>query len=204
MPERFVLNSLLNFKYVSASAAAKSLQSCSNLCDPIDGSPLGSAIPGILQARTLEWVAISFSSAWKWSRSVVSDPQHPHGLQPSRLLCPWDFPGKSTGVGCHCLLRLSMLSRPYSSFSNINLPVHKTLEKFKKWQAEHSWEDTTQEMCLAEASGFTTIKACVMGVWEMEERQRHTGWLQFVKNSSPSPSLENNPQAPRQSRPLKE
>ena len=61
-------------------------------------------VPGILQARTLEWVAISFSNAWKWSRSVVSDSQQPHGLQPTRLLRPWDFPGKSTGVGCHCLL----------------------------------------------------------------------------------------------------
>ena len=48
---------------VTAAAAAKSLQSCLTLCDPIDGSPSGSAIPGILQARTLEWVAISFSSA---------------------------------------------------------------------------------------------------------------------------------------------
>ena len=46
-----------------AAAAAKSLQSCPTLCDPIDGSPAGSAIPGILQARTLEWVAISFSNA---------------------------------------------------------------------------------------------------------------------------------------------
>ena len=45
------------------------------------------------------------SEKWKWSRSVVSDPQWPHGLQPSRLLYPWDFPGRSTGVGCHCLLR---------------------------------------------------------------------------------------------------
>ena len=45
------------------------------------------------------------SEKWKWSRSVVSDPQRPHGLQPTRLLCPWDFPGKTTGVGCHCLLR---------------------------------------------------------------------------------------------------
>ena len=89
-------------------AAAKSLQSCPTLCDPIDGSPPGSPVPGILQARTLEWVAISFSNAWKWkwkwSRSVVSDPQRPHGLQPTRFLHPWDFPGKSTGVGCHCLL----------------------------------------------------------------------------------------------------
>ena len=49
-----------------AAAAAKSLQSCLTLCNPIDGSPQGSSVPGILQARTLEWVAISFSKAWKW------------------------------------------------------------------------------------------------------------------------------------------
>ena len=54
------------------AAAAKSLQSCLTLCDPIDGSPPGSAVPGILQARTLEWVAISFSSAWKWQVKVKS------------------------------------------------------------------------------------------------------------------------------------
>ena len=53
-------------------ATAKSLQSCPTLCDPIDGSPPGSAIPGILQARTLEWVAISFSNAWKWKVKVKS------------------------------------------------------------------------------------------------------------------------------------
>ena len=51
--------------YGYAAAAAKSLQSCPTLCDPIDGSPPGPAVPGILQARTLEWVAISFSNAWK-------------------------------------------------------------------------------------------------------------------------------------------
>ena len=50
----------------AAAAAAKSLQSCLTLCDPIDGSLPGSPVPGILQARTLEWVAISFSNAWKW------------------------------------------------------------------------------------------------------------------------------------------
>ena len=137
------------------AAAAKSLQSCPTLCDPIDGSPPGSPVPGILQARTLEWAAISFSNAWKWkwSRSVVTDSNdfmdyslpgssipgilqartlewvdisfsnvrkwkskwshlvvfdssRPHGLQPTRLLRPWDLPGKSTGVGCHCLLHL--------------------------------------------------------------------------------------------------
>ena len=52
--------------------AAKLLQSCPTLCDPIDGSPSGSPVPGILQARTLEWVAISFSNAWKWKVKVKS------------------------------------------------------------------------------------------------------------------------------------
>ena len=55
-----------------AAAAAKSLQSCLTLCNPIDGSPPGSPIPGILQARTLEWAAISFSNAWKWKVKVKS------------------------------------------------------------------------------------------------------------------------------------
>ena len=55
-----------------AAAAAKSLQSCLTLCDSIDGSPPGSPVPGILQARTLEWVAISFSNAWKWKVKVKS------------------------------------------------------------------------------------------------------------------------------------
>jgi len=89
-------------KHSSAVAAAKSLQSCPTLHDPIDGSPPGSPVPGILHAKTLEWVAISFSNSWKWkvkwSHSVVSNSQRPLGLQPTRLFCPWDFPGKSTGV----------------------------------------------------------------------------------------------------------
>ena len=65
-----------------AAAAAKSLQSCLTLCEPIDGSPPGSPIPGILQARILELVAISFSDSWKWkwSHSVMSDSYRPHGL----------------------------------------------------------------------------------------------------------------------------
>ena len=134
---------------------ANSLQSCPTLCDPVDGSLPASPVPGILEARTLEWVAISFSSAWKWkvkvkslsrvqllesiiteiknslqgfsstfrltkgsvnmkisqfssvqfSHSVVSDSVRPCRRQPTRLLHPWDFPGKNTGVGCHFLLQ---------------------------------------------------------------------------------------------------
>jgi len=67
----------------SAAAAAKSIQLCPTLCDPIDGSPPGSPVPGILQARTLEWVAISSSNAWKWKEKVKS-------LSRVRLLVtPW-------------------------------------------------------------------------------------------------------------------
>ena len=59
---------------ITAAAAAKSLQSCPTLCDPIDGSPPGFPVPGILQARALEWVAISFSNVWKWKVKVKSAP----------------------------------------------------------------------------------------------------------------------------------
>ena len=65
-------DSSLDLYCTAAAAAAKSLQSCLTLCDPIDGSPPGSAVPGILQVRTLEWVAISFSNAWKWKVKVKS------------------------------------------------------------------------------------------------------------------------------------
>ena len=105
--------------YPLTAAAAKSLQSCPTLCDPRDSSPPGFPVPGILQARTLEWVAISFSNAWKWK--VKS-------LNRSRLLAtPWtaayqaplsmDFPGNSTGVGYHCLLQ-------YPLTATLNFPHH--------------------------------------------------------------------------------
>ena len=82
------------------AAAAKLLQSCPTLCNPRDGSPPGSPAPGILQARTLEWVAISFSNAWKWkvkvkplSRVRLSDPMDcslpgssVHGIFQARVL----------------------------------------------------------------------------------------------------------------------
>ena len=69
------------------------------------------APPSLGFSRQEHWSGLPFpslmheSGKWKWSRSVVSDSSRPHGLQPTRLLHPWDFPGKSTGVGCHCLLQ---------------------------------------------------------------------------------------------------
>ena len=96
------------------TAAAKSLQSCPTLCDPIDASPPGTPVPGILQARTLEWVAIPFSNAWKWKVKVKS-------------LSPWTekksmgFSRQSTGVGCHCLLQNDRLGRTYFDLSKIRM-----------------------------------------------------------------------------------
>ena len=74
-----------------AAAAAKSLQSCPTLCDLIDSSPPGSPVPGILQARTLEWVPISSSNAWKWkvkmkSLSPVLPGSSIHGIFQARVL----------------------------------------------------------------------------------------------------------------------
>ena len=105
--------------HATFAAAAKLLQSCPTLCDPIDGSPAACPVPGILQARTLEWVAISFSNAWKWKVKVKS-------LSRVRLLAtpwtvahqaphPWDFPGESTGVGCCWLSKYMRLLHPLGS-----------------------------------------------------------------------------------------
>ena len=70
------------------------------------------APPSLVFSRQEHWSGVPFPSPMheseksKWSRSVVSNPQRPHGLQPTRLLRPWDFPGKSTGVGCHCHIQV--------------------------------------------------------------------------------------------------
>ena len=77
---------MYNIVLVWGAAAAKSLQLCPTLCDTIHGSPPGSPVPGILQARTLEWVAISFSNAWKWKVKVKS---FSHVLL---LAIPWTAP----------------------------------------------------------------------------------------------------------------
>ena len=74
-------------------------------------------------SRQEHWSGLPFpspmheSEKWKWSRSIVSDSLRPHGLQPTRLLHPWDFPGKGTGVGCHCLLRL--IWREHSNYCKV-------------------------------------------------------------------------------------
>ena len=71
--------------------------------------------PSLRFSRQEHWSGLPFPSPmheterWKWGRSIMSDSERPHGLQPTRLLHPWDFPGKSTGAGCHCLLQGTIL-----------------------------------------------------------------------------------------------
>ena len=110
-------------------AAAESLQSCPILCDPIDGSPPGSPVPGILQARTLEWVAISLSNAWKWKVKVtqsyptLSDPMDCslpgssiHGIFQARIL-EWGaiaFPEREAGGGINWKYGINRHKLPYT------------------------------------------------------------------------------------------
>ena len=99
--------------WINHAATAKSLQSCPTLCDPIDSSLPGSPVTGILQARTLGSVAISFSNAWKWKVKSESEVAQlcPTLCNPMDCSLPGSsvhaiFPGKSTWVGCHRFLRL--------------------------------------------------------------------------------------------------
>ena len=98
------------------AAAAKSLQSCPTLCDPIDGSPPGSPVPGILQARTLEWAVISFSNAWKWKVKVKSFSKcptlrHPVDCSLSGSSVHGIFQARVLEWGCHHLLQIHSLCR---------------------------------------------------------------------------------------------
>ena len=129
---------------VVATAAAKSLQSCPTLCDPIDGSPSGSPVPGILQARTLEWVAISFSNAWKWKVKVKSlsrvwllatpwtaAPQAPPSMGFSRQEYWSGVPFPSASVGGYfpliCILVLDVQRIIYKFSNTIDLNYHGTI-----------------------------------------------------------------------------
>ena len=102
----------------AAAAAAKSIQSCPTLRDPIDGSPPGSPVPGILQTRTLEWVAISFSNAWNWKVKMKS-------LSSVRLLAtPWTAAYQAS-------LSVGFARQEY--WSGVPLPSPHGLRVWLKW-----------------------------------------------------------------------
>ena len=92
-------------------------------------------------SRQEHWSGLPFpspmheSEKWKWSHSVVFDSSRPHGLQPTRLLYPWDFPGKSTGVGCHCLLRERSYnkSKRFTKVSGMHTYLWKLPNEDRNW-----------------------------------------------------------------------
>ena len=131
-----------------AAAAAKSLQSCPTLCNPIDGSPPGSPVPGILQARTLVGCHFLLQCMTVKSESEVTQScptQQPHGLQPTRLH-PWDFPGKSTGVDCHCLLQSSTIEQ-LKKASRLKCAMLKPVTLLESW-SEVSESHSVPSDCL--------------------------------------------------------
>ena len=105
----------------NSAAAAKSLQSCPTLCDPIDSGPPGSPVPGILQARTLEWVAISFSKAWKWKMKVKSLSRVWH------LATPWTAAYQAPPS-------MGFSRQEYWSGVPLPSPIHKS----EKWKWSYS------------------------------------------------------------------
>ena len=116
------------------------------------------ATPSLGFSRQEHWSGLPFpspmhkSEKWKWSRSVVSDSSRPHGLK--RLLCPWDFPGKGTGVGCHCLLR----------FLTTEYILDKTCNKLLKCQHTHT-QGILKKMCfkIQEIQDWSYIKNMEVG-----------------------------------------
>ena len=115
----------------AAAAAAKSLQSCPTLCDPIDSSPPGSSVPGILQARTLEWIAMSFSNAWKWRVKVKSLSRVWLSATPwtAAYQAPLSmgFSRQEYWHGCHCLLCLQCPTCTLSSCAKFPLRLFSTV-----------------------------------------------------------------------------
>ena len=114
---------------LSLAAVAKSLQSCPNLCDPIDGSPPGSPVPGILQARILEWVAISFSNACMHAKLLQSCP----------TLCD-SMDSSPPGSSPHGILQARILEWVSISFSSLSLTwwnIEETSRNFKTLYTVH-------------------------------------------------------------------
>ena len=115
------------------------------------------APPSLGFSRQERWSGLPFpspmheSEKWKWSRSVVSDSSRPHGLQPTRLLRPWDFPSKSTGVWCHCLLWQQMLGGKFSR--------HRSTKKWPGWPWFQQWHH------LKTLVGCLFLKLHILGIW---------------------------------------
>ena len=145
---------------ISGPAAAKSLQLCPTLCYPIDGSPPGSHIPGILQARTLEWAAIFFSNAWKWKVKVKSLSRAPTLSDPMDCSSPRD-PLKEWTL---------LLSFSWNICIRGSQPLYKPkcLETFMLWGSwsylpeEALWSEMTKQPPSPPAVSHLLLKVCLI------------------------------------------
>ena len=135
-----IKKSLLTRKWYAA-AAAKSLQLCPTLCNPIDGSPPGAPVPGILQARTLEWVAISFSNAWKWKVKVKS------------LSHIWLFTTPWTAA-YQAPPSMGFSRQEYWSGVPLPSPLESGIKKVKRWGTQ--WENILN-ICIWQKIGILSI-----------------------------------------------
>ena len=122
----------------AAAAAAKSLQSCPTLCDPIDGSPPGSSIPGILQARILEWVAISFSNACMHAKSVQSCPTlcNPMDSSPPGSSVHWIFQARILEWAAISYSKASYQPRNQTLVSCVSCISRQILYHCTTWEAQ--------------------------------------------------------------------
>ena len=149
------------FQDPAAAAAAKSLQSCLTLCDPIDSSPPGSPVPGILQARTLEWVAISFSNAWKWKEKVKS-------LSCIRLLAtPWTAVHQAP-------LSMGFARQEYWSGVPLPSPFQETRDKTTIWFSNSttghiSWENRNSRWHMSIGAWFTVARIRKQPKWPLTD-----------------------------------
>ena len=154
---------------MTAAAAAKSLQSCPTLCNPIDGSPPASPVPGILQARTLEWAAISFSNAWKWKVKLKS------------LSCAWLL---ATSWTAAYQAPLSMGSSRQEYWNGVPSPsptmtesrLEHRLQNLRLFFFFHFYQDTID------------IQHCISLRWTAWSFDLHISWNNFHSIISEHPS----------------
>ena len=151
----------------AAAAAAKSLQSCPSLWDPIDSSPPGSAVPGILQARTLEWVAISFSKAWKWKVKVKS-------LSPVRLyITPWTAAHQAPPS-------MGFSRQEYWSGVPLPSPCHPlSLYYFKDLTKEAAISDGKQVSLECEKCPSNSLDQCSLSSRDKDKWRHRHNWANF-------------------------
>ena len=124
------------------------------------------AAPSLGFSRQEHWSGLPFpspmheSEKWKWSHSVLSNSSWPHGLQPTRLLRPWDFPGKSTGVGCHCLSDASQTKRePCKRVGILLMVVVIKTSHFSLYCVQYSWYYLTLQFFLF---------VCLLVLWALD------------------------------------